>query len=234
MATQTLDDTQRGDDHGWHGYVSDSYERLDAGEIGAEYDRMVAPFLHAPPRRVLDVGTGPGHFLVAVHAKLPGAELVGIDRDAAHVDLARRDLAQRRVPAVLREGTGDRIDGPDDHFDLVICQAVMPYSRSDRGFLHELRRVLRPGGVLWFATHGLGFYAARVVDRAPYWKLRYAASAVSGVVSMTTGFKPLVDTPVTVGWLGRALTSEGFAVKATECSRYHSLPKLIRVSAVKR
>jgi ubiquinone/menaquinone biosynthesis C-methylase UbiE len=222
------------DDHGWTGYIADSYDRLDAGEIDAEYERMVAPFLDAPPGRILDVGTGPGHFLVAMHRKLPGAELRGIDRDPRHLALARRDLDRHGVPARLERANAERIPYLDGYFDLVICQAVLPYARSDRGFLQEVTRVLRPGGVLWFATSGLGFYVVRIIDRATYWKLRNAASVVSGVVAMATGFKLLQDTPVTTAWLARTLASVGYDVKATEQSRFGRLPKLIRMSAVKR
>jgi ubiquinone/menaquinone biosynthesis C-methylase UbiE len=221
------------DDHGWSGYVEDSWARLEGGELADEYRRLIAPYLATPPARVLDVGTGPGHFLVAMHALAPAAELHGTDVSERHLEIARADLARRGVRAQLIAAGGNRLPYPDARFDLVICQAVMPYSYDDRGFLDELTRVLRPGGVLWFQTHGLGFYLVRIVSRSPVEKLRYTASVVSGVVSMLSGWKPLNDTPVTVGWLRSALARAGCAVQACEWSRYRSIPKLIRASAVK-
>jgi SAM-dependent methyltransferase len=221
-------------DHGWTGYITDSFARLDSGEIDAEFARLVEPHLGAAPARILDVGTGPGHFLVALAQRFPKAELFGTDFDERHLTRARADLAGRGIRAELRVGDGAQLPFLDETFDLVICQAVMPYASDDRAFLDELTRVLRPGGLLWFASHGFGFYLVRIARRSGYEKLRYTASMVSGVVSMLSGYKPLGDTPVTVGWLERALDDAGLDVKATEWSRWRSLPKLIRTSAVKR
>src|SRR5262249_42552563 len=146
---------------------------------------------------------------------------------------ARSDLARRGVAADLVRSNSMPLPYPDRYFDLVICQAVMPYSYNDRAFLDHLLRVLRPGGVLWFATHGLGFYLIRMVQKTLHDKVRYGVSVVSGFLSMMSGWKPVNDTPVTVGWLRRALRQAGCEVQACEWSEYGALPKLIRAAAIK-
>lgn len=218
----------------WAGYVADSWARLERGEVTAEFERMVRPYVGRPPRDILDVGTGPGHFLCALHRKYPEATLTGLDADADHVAVARKDLEERGVVADLLVASGAELPFADARFDLVVCQMVMPYSRDDRAFLAELARVLRPGGVLWFATHGLGFYAVRIASRGGYEKLRYSASVVAGVMSVVSGWKPISDTPVTLGWLRRTLRSLGLDVRASESGeRYAALPKFIYATATK-
>jgi ubiquinone/menaquinone biosynthesis C-methylase UbiE len=217
----------------WNGYVEDAYSRLDSGEIKSEFQRLVQPFLKRPPRRVLDVGTGPGHFLVTMRDLAPEAMLHGTDASYEHLARARIDLARRGVSAALIRSNSMPLPYPDRYFDLVICQAVMPYSYDDRRFLEGLLRVLRPGGVLWFATHGIGFYVVRMLHRTLHDRVRYGVSVVSGLLSMMCGWKPINDTPVTVGWLRRALRRAGCQIHACEWSQYGALPQLIRATAVK-
>jgi SAM-dependent methyltransferase len=225
---------ESGDDSSWSGYVADSWQRFDRGEIGAEFERLVRPHLTAPPRDILDVGTGPGHFLATLRGYYPAATLTGLDADARHVEVAKRDLDGRGVVADLFTASGAELPFADERFDLVMCQMVMPYSRDDRAFLGDLTRVLRPGGTLWFATHGFGFYAVRIGSRRGYEQLRYSASVLVGALSVLSGWKPLNDTPVTHGWVVRTLGELGLTVNATECNgSYASLPKFIHVSATK-
>jgi len=217
----------------WNGYVEDAYARLDSGEIEAEFQRLVRPCLKRLPQRVLDVGTGPGHFLIAMQDVAPDAVLHGTDANHEHLARARSDLARRGVSAQLVRSDSMPLPYPDQYFDLVICQAVMPYSYDDHAFLDHLLRVLRPGGVLWFATHGIGFYVMRLRHRKGHDQVRYGLSVVSGFLSMMFGWKPINDTPVTVSWLRRALRRAGCQVHACERSRDGALPELIRAAAVK-
>ena len=218
----------------WSGYVAESWERFERGDIAAEFERLVQPHLTRAPADVLDVGVGPGQFLATVNRYYPDARLAGLDADAHHVAVARRDLEARGIAAELLVASGAAIPFPDERFDLVICQMVMPYSRDDRAFLAELARVLRPGGTLWFATHGFGFYAVRVATRQAREKVRSTASIVAGAVSVLSGWKPINDTPVTSGWVTRTLTSLGLDVRATETSgRFASQPRFVHASATK-
>jgi hypothetical protein len=105
----------------------------------------------------------------------------------------------------------------------------MPYSSSDDAFLAELRRVVAPGGLLWFATHGVGFYVDRLRNvPGARGRARNAANIVSGAISMWTGKKLRRDTPVTEKWLRAALPRAGFDVRAIESSPRP--PRLIRAT----
>lgn len=75
----------------------------------------------APPRRILDLGTGSGALLVALLANLPEARGLGIDASAAALAVAERNVARHGLAdrADLRQG--DWCEGVDARFDLVVC-----------------------------------------------------------------------------------------------------------------
>lgn len=99
------------------------------------------------PRRVLEVGCGPGWASERIAAEL-GAEVVAVDQSERMVELARA----RRVDA--RVGDVQALPFPDASFDCALA-AWMLYHVPDleRG-LAELARVLRPGGRLVATTNG--------------------------------------------------------------------------------
>jgi SAM-dependent methyltransferase len=99
------------------------------------------------PRRVLEVGCGPGWFAARVQREL-GAEVVAVDQSERMVELARADGVDARV--------GDVQDLPfdDASFDCVAAHWMLYHVPDlDRG-LSEIARVLVPGGRLVAITNG--------------------------------------------------------------------------------
>jgi 2-polyprenyl-3-methyl-5-hydroxy-6-metoxy-1,4-benzoquinol methylase len=97
--------------------------------------------------RVLDVGCGEGYF--AAELARVGAEVVGIDVAAEPLRRARErhpELDLRQVPAA---GTWPL---PDASFDAVWAGEVIEHVADTAGWLSEVRRVLRSGGVLLLST----------------------------------------------------------------------------------
>lgn len=102
-----------------------------------------------PGMRVLDGGCGPGTITVGLaHAVAPG-EVVGIDPLANRLDLARSTAASQGVKNVRFE-LGDLYNLPfeDGAFDAAFVHAVMEHVTNPVGALAEVRRVLKPGGVI--------------------------------------------------------------------------------------
>lgn len=95
--------------------------------------------------RALDLGCGDGRLT----AELDAEELVAADVSA--VALAR---AARRVPrARLVELEPDApLPLEDSAFDLALCAETLEHVRDVQLLLSELRRVLRPGGMLALTT----------------------------------------------------------------------------------
>lgn len=104
------------------------------------------------PRRVLEVGCGPGELAARLQAEL-AAEVVAIDVSPRMVELARGRGVDARVADVQELPFGDA------EFDCALA-AWMLYHVPDleRG-LSELQRVLRPGGRLIAVTNGLAHMA---------------------------------------------------------------------------
>jgi SAM-dependent methyltransferase len=84
------------------------------------------------PPRLLDLGTGTGQLAFAALERRPGIEVVGIDRDAAMLEVARRRSAQIAMSASLSlvEGGAQELPFEDAAFDLVASSFVIDDARS--------------------------------------------------------------------------------------------------------
>ena len=94
-------------------------------------------------RQVLDAGCGTGYgaaFLAAVGA----ARVVGIDNDPEAVATAQ----QAAPEAEFEVADVHALPFPDGTFELVTCFEMIEHVERQDEALHELRRVLRPDGVL--------------------------------------------------------------------------------------
>ncbi len=100
--------------------------------------------------RVLDVGCGEGLFAAALLED--GAEVVGVDVAEEPLRRARGRHSDLDLRLLQSES---RWDLPDASFDLVWAGEVIEHVADTAGWLSELRRVLRSGGVLALSTPSL-------------------------------------------------------------------------------
>ncbi len=105
-----------------------------------------------PAADVLDVATGTGDVAFRLHELLPEARITGIDLSQGMLDVARRKLANLPEPSrkALSFEKADCLELPfaDASFSLItVAYGVRNFSHLLQG-LREMRRVLRPGGVL--------------------------------------------------------------------------------------
>jgi SAM-dependent methyltransferase len=101
-----------------------------------------------PVRRAVDLACGTGETLDELAQALPGAELVGVDVAAAMVA-----TAAERVPraTVVRADLRDFVAGAGDgRFDVVTVIGGFEFTPDLPGLLHDVRRVVAPGGHLVF------------------------------------------------------------------------------------
>jgi ubiquinone/menaquinone biosynthesis C-methylase UbiE len=82
--------------------------------------------------------------------------LTGIDYSPAMLELARRRASELGRQADLRAGDAEALDFPDSSFDTVVCTYGLCAIPNDEQAVAEMRRVLRPGGLLLLADHVAG------------------------------------------------------------------------------
>jgi len=97
---------------------------------------------------VLEVAIGTGLNLEHYPA---GTHLTGIELSPAMLALAKARPTELDVD--LREGDAHRLDFADDSFDTVVCTFSLCAIPDHRLAVKEMKRVLRPGGLLLLADH---------------------------------------------------------------------------------
>lgn len=129
--------------HGHHESVLRSHTwRTD--ENSAAY---LLPALR-PGLDLLDVGCGPGTITADLPCKVLPGRVVGLDRAPEVLDHARVHMASQGVSVELREGDVYALEFEDGPFDVVHAHQVLQHLSDPVRALTEMRRVVRPGGVI--------------------------------------------------------------------------------------
>lgn len=115
----------------------------------------VQHFGDAAPRRILDLGTGPGTLLLAALDQWPDATGLGIDASATALDFARTNAAALGLAGRAELRAGDWAAGIDERFDLILCNP--PYVRTDEALMPDVARY-EPGAALFAGGDGLNDY----------------------------------------------------------------------------
>ena len=93
--------------------------------------------------RLLDVGTGPGRLLQAIHSLNSAIELYGLDISASMIKQAQKNLFGMAVN--LRQGNIRQTDFPSNYFDLVTCTGSFYLWDQPEEGLQEVYRLLKSG-----------------------------------------------------------------------------------------
>jgi len=100
---------------------------------------------------VLDVGTGTG--VVAITAARLGAKVSGLDLTPELIDQAHDNAAIARLSDIAwTVGDAEDLPYPDASFDVVVSQFGHMFAPRPDVAVAEMRRVLKPGGRVAFAT----------------------------------------------------------------------------------
>jgi len=138
-----------------HGYSPEEQQRLQARRAtGAA--AFFLPYLH-PGWHVVDCGCGPGSITVGLAEAVAPGQVVGVDIEPRQVAAAQAFAAQRGVTnAAFQAASIYALPFPDATFDAAFANTVLLHLREPLRALAELRRVLKPGGVVGIADGDFG------------------------------------------------------------------------------
>jgi 2-polyprenyl-3-methyl-5-hydroxy-6-metoxy-1,4-benzoquinol methylase len=113
------------------------------------------------PRKLLDIGCASGLFLEAMQS-YPGWQVEGVELNqaAAHATSAR-------IGVPVFAGPFEQAQYADGAFDAITLWDVLEHLHEPLASLREIRRILRPGGVLFVRVPNAASYVARMCGR--YW-----------------------------------------------------------------
>src|SRR6185295_17178530 len=103
-----------------------------------------AGFAQTKNLRVLEIGCGLGTD-GAQFAKA-GADYTGVDLTDAAIELAQKRFELFQLPGTFRVADAERLDFPDNSFDVVYSHGVLHHTPDTAGAIKEVHRVLKPGG----------------------------------------------------------------------------------------
>jgi SAM-dependent methyltransferase len=125
-----------------------AFEAQMAARAAAGEAAFFLPYLR-PGMRVLDVGCGPGSITLGLVAAVTPGEVVGVDLQPAQVERAREGARSRALAnARFEVASAYELPFPDASFDAALAHVVLMHLREPVRALREVRRVLRPGGVI--------------------------------------------------------------------------------------
>lgn len=129
-----------------------------------------------PEDHVLEVGFGPGVALAQLLEQAPNGVVTGFEASASMASQARVHFRSSIAQGRLEIHTGDAASLPfsEGSFDKVCATHVVYFWRDQLSTIRELRRVLRPGGVL-----ALGYQER---DRMPPQAVRSLTAAGASLV----------------------------------------------------
>ncbi|MBF0399301.1 MAG: class I SAM-dependent methyltransferase [Magnetococcales bacterium] len=96
---------------------------------------------------VVDVGCGDG--ALAGCLVKAGAVVTGVEPEAAGRQLAQQEFARRGLPGRF---VAQLAELADDSFDVAVCSDVIEHVEQPEQLLQEIRRVVKPGGMVVVTT----------------------------------------------------------------------------------
>lgn len=124
---------------------------------------------YPPAGRVLEVGTAQGVRAKLMARHFPNSSVVGLDRSAALLKVARENLEESNLSFV--EGDLHFPPYPDPSFDFIYARLVFMHLQDPLAAMLSLKRTLRPGGRLLIedADRDCMFFEPAPASFAGFW-----------------------------------------------------------------
>lgn len=159
--------------------------RAEYEEIAEAYDArwhrynrksldLVRPFLSdPPPGRLLDLGSGTGSLLSALHRwEIRPRRYVGVDLTPVMLQVARRKASAATFPVAWVASDVVALPFTADTFDVVVSASALHYWPDPPRAFEQIRTVLRPGGRFLLVDWCRNYVTIRALDRWLRWRGR--------------------------------------------------------------
>jgi ubiquinone/menaquinone biosynthesis C-methylase UbiE len=167
--------------------------------------------------RVLDAGCGPGTITLGLVSRVAPGSVIGVDVEDSQFAKARERAEDERLNVEYRRASIYELPFDDASFDAVFCHAVLQHLSKPVEALVELRRVLKPGGVIGIRAGDMG---GTLVDAE-------SDGAARAVAAYLREKQDGAGDPYIGRKLGRLLAQAGFAVERITAS-YDVLTEALR------
>ncbi|NLT38796.1 MAG: methyltransferase domain-containing protein [Methanomassiliicoccus sp.] len=97
----------------------------------------------AEPKRILDIGCGPGNSTIALRDRWPAAKVIGLDSSKNMVEKARQDCPEAEF--LVRDASGDLSDLGT--FDVVFANASLQWMPDHEALIPRLFKLLGEEGI---------------------------------------------------------------------------------------
>jgi ubiquinone/menaquinone biosynthesis C-methylase UbiE len=175
----------------WSAYAA-AYDLLS--EYNPAYRDLLAGFeaflaTIEPPKLIYDIGAGTGNYTSILARTFPESEIRVVEPDDGMIRLARSKLASQEN--ITFESTAFEDVTASGTADLVVCVHALYAMPDQESRLADLRRLLRPGGLLYLVDLGREM-------NVPDWR-RYLFAEIRKRHGLLKAFR--------VFWQGRAIAS---------------------------
>jgi ubiquinone/menaquinone biosynthesis C-methylase UbiE len=123
-----------------------AYDRLRERNESVEFSRRLHEFDRFTGQKVLDVGCGNGYVLSRYAGA--GANVYGVDITGTAIELTKRRFEFLHLEGDFRVADAEHLPFADQTFDCVTCMGVLHHVPDTERSVAEIRRVLKPGGLL--------------------------------------------------------------------------------------
>lgn len=97
------------------------------------------------PKRIIDIGCGPGNSTRALKNKYPKAEIIGADFSPNMIEKAKKENPDMEFISFDASKDFEKLE---DKFDIVFSNACIQWVPNHKKLLSDMMRILNPNGVL--------------------------------------------------------------------------------------
>ncbi|MFZ2031013.1 MAG: methyltransferase domain-containing protein [Vitreimonas sp.] len=161
------------------GWDPDVYLKFGGERTRAAADLLARVPLSAP-KRIVDLGCGPGNSTALIASRYPNADIIGVDSDEAMLQQARGARVNARF-----EGGDFETWTPREAPDLIYTNAALHWAADPLGVASRLFQSLAPGGAL-------ALQVPQNFDKPSHVEMRAAAQDGPWAEKLRGAFQPLL------------------------------------------